>query len=38
MTEETIAMIFAGFAVLATLVTWAFYIVAGSPCGTCGSS
>ncbi len=29
MDEQAIAMVFAGFAVLATFVTWTFYIVAG---------
>ncbi|MDR7301174.1 hypothetical protein [Haloactinomyces albus] len=29
MSEQVIAMVFAGFAVVATLVSWVFYIVAG---------
>ncbi|PSK96984.1 hypothetical protein CLV30_12472 [Haloactinopolyspora alba] len=29
MSEQTIAMAFAGFAVLATLVSWVFYLVVG---------
>lgn len=29
MSEQTIAMIFAGFAVLGTIVTWAFYFLVG---------